>query len=319
MNVAHRRYSNMKTIFSLALLVVLATAAHAQRVNGYWYGKATVANGGNSNNYLIELVIDQKNSTSVQALINYYFKNTFRSFKVNGTYNADTRTVEFKDIPITYFASTTQFQVDCMMDFIAQLRVAKAGSNMNGRFVGKGDYRNTCPDIAFNIQLNEAANNRDSILTALREFKETYQLWTPDVADTLVAATVIQRPIVNYVVANAYKERQNVVTQEIEVESDSVTVSLYDNGEVDGDSVSIFYNDKLLAASQRLSAKAVQLTIGVDSTKPYNDLSMFANNLGSIPPNTALMLIHDGKKRYEVRLSSSLEKNGTVWIKRKKT
>jgi hypothetical protein len=45
---------------------------------------------------------------------------------------------------------------------------------------------------------------------------------------------------------------------------------------------------------------------------------MFANNLGAIPPNTALMLIYDGKKRYEVRLSSSLEKNAAVNIKRKK-
>jgi hypothetical protein len=49
-----------------------------------------------------------------------------------------------------------------------------------------------------------------------------------------------------------------------------------------------------------------------------NELTMFADNLGSIPPNTALMLIYDGKKRYEVRLSSSLEKNATVRIRRKK-
>lgn len=303
--------------FFFFLLLLSATLVQAQRVSGYWYGKATVANGGNSNTYLIELVIDQKGGSSVQALINYYFKNTFRSFKVNGRYDAASRTVTFNDIPITYYASTSQLQVDCMMDFIAQLRVAKAGSNMAGRFVGKAAYRNTCPDIAFNIQLNEAANNRDSILTALREFKETYQLWTPDVADTVVAATVIQRPIVNYVVANAYKERQNVVAQEIEVASDSLRIDFYDNGEVDGDSISIFYNDKLLASSQRLSAKAIHLSIGLDTTKQYNELAMFADNLGSIPPNTALMVIYDGTKRYEVRLSSSLQKNGTVRIRRK--
>ncbi|MBL0129845.1 MAG: hypothetical protein IPP43_00920 [Chitinophagaceae bacterium] len=45
---------------------------------------------------------------------------------------------------------------------------------------------------------------------------------------------------------------------------------------------------------------------------------MFAENLGLIPPNTALMVMHDGKKRYEIRLSSSLEKNATIRIKRKK-
>lgn len=308
----------MKSFF-LFLLLFLAAATQAQQVSGYWYGKATVANGGNSNTYLIELIIDQKSGSSVQALINYYFKNAFRSFKVMGHYDAKSRNLQFPNIPVTYFASNSQLQVDCMMDFLAQLRVAKAGSNLTGKFVGRDNYKNTCPEIGFTIQLNESANNKDSILTALRLYKETYQLWKPDVADTVVAATVIQRPIINYVVANEYKQRENVVAQEIDVESDSLRVDFYDNGEVDGDSISIFFNDKLLASSQRLSAKAIHLTVGLDSTKQYNDLAMFADNLGSIPPNTALMLIYDGTKRYEVRLSSSLAKNGTVRIRRKKT
>jgi len=308
----------MKTIF-LFLLVLLSIATEAQQISGYWYGKANVANGANSNTYLIELIIDQKSGSSVQALVNYYFKNSFRSFKVMGQYNAKTRSLQFPNIPITYFASNSQLQVDCMMDFLAQLRVAKAGSNLTGKFVGRDNYKNTCPEIGFNIQLNESANNKDSILTALRLYKETYQLWQPDVADTVVAATVIQRPIINYVVANEYKQRENVLAQEIDVESDSLRVDFYDNGEIDGDSISIFFNDKLLAASQRLSAKAIQLKISLDSTKEYNDLSMFANNLGSIPPNTALMLIYDGTKRYDVRLSSSLQKNAMVRIRRKKT
>jgi hypothetical protein len=61
------------------------------------------------------------------------------------------------------------------------------------------------------------------------------------------------------------------------------------------------------------------MNIKLDTTKEFNELSMFANNLGAIPPNTALMLISDGKSRYEVRLSSSLDKTGAVRIKRKKT
>lgn len=291
----------MKTVF-LYLLLLFSITLQAQTVNGYWYGTATVRNSDNTNNYLIELMIDQKGGSSVQALINYYFKNTFRSFKVAGVYNASERTLRFPNIPITYFASTSQYEVDCMMDLVAQLRVARAGSNLSGKFVGKEGYKYTCPEILFNIQLNEAANNRDSILTALRLYKETYQLWTPSATDTAVAATVIQRPVVNYVVSNAYKERENVVAQEIVAETDSLKIDFYDNGEVDGDSISIFFNDKLLASSQKLSAKAIHLAVGLDSAKEYNDLTMFADNLGSIPPNTALMLVYDGKKRYEVRL-----------------
>src|SRR5829696_5861467 len=153
----------MKKSF-LIMALFFCFAAQAQTVNGYWYGTATVRNGSSTNNYLLELIIDQKSGSSVQALVNYYFKNTFRSFKVPGVYHASSRTLQFLNIPITYFASSTKLDVDCMMDFIAQLRVAKAGSNLSGRFVGKEAYKYTCPEIVFNIQLNEAANNKDSIL-----------------------------------------------------------------------------------------------------------------------------------------------------------
>lgn len=302
----------------LTLLILLCVSMHgfAQNVVGYWYGTASVTNGGSANNYLVELILKQ-NGGAVDGIVNYYFKNTFRSFKTSGSFNTNSRELSLFNIPVTYFGSTAQMEVDCPMDLVAQLRVAKAGSNLAGSFVSKGAYKHTCPSINFNIKLNKDADNQDSILTALRQFKETYQVWSPSAADTLVAATVIQRPITNYVVANQYKERQKEVAQVIEVESDSLSIDFYDNGEIDGDSISIFYNDKLLASSQKLSARSIHLKVAVDSTKDYNEVTMFADNLGSIPPNTALMLVSDGRKRYEVRLSSSLQKSGTVRIKRK--
>ncbi|MEI9959262.1 MAG: hypothetical protein WDM90_23780 [Ferruginibacter sp.] len=39
---------------------------------------------------------------------------------------------------------------------------------------------------------------------------------------------------------------------------------------------------------------------------------MYAENLGTIPPNTALMIIYDGKKRYEINISSTKNSNGVV-------
>ncbi|HEX2532461.1 MAG TPA: hypothetical protein VHK69_01930, partial [Chitinophagaceae bacterium] len=124
-------------------------------------------------------------------------------------------------------------------------------------------------------------------------------------------------PVINYFVNERYKERENVVAQEIELDADSVQVSFYDNGEVDGDSISVFYNDRLLTFSRKLSAQAVQMRLGLDSTRAYNEISMFADNLGSIPPNTALMVVYDGKQRHEIRLTSNLQKNASVRFRRK--
>jgi hypothetical protein len=56
----------------------------------------------------------------------------------------------------------------------------------------------------------------------------------------------------------------------------------------------------------------------LDSTREVNEITMFADNLGSIPPNTALMIVNDGKKRHELRLTSNLEKSATIRIRKKK-
>lgn len=301
----------------LSVLLFIALSASGQTVFGYWYGYANVKTSSSANNYLVELIL-QPEKNYVKGVLNYYFKNTFRSLQVKGNYNATSRQLNLYDVPVTYYGSRANMEVDCMMNLRATLRVAKAGSNLSGGFVSLPEYRLMCADINFNLELNADASKQDSVLKALREYKESYQVWTPSAFDTLVPETVIQRKVINYVVEREFTERENVIAQEIEVESDSLKVDFYDNGEVDGDSISVFFNKQLMAFNRKLSTRAIHFDIVLDSAKQVNELSMFADNLGAIPPNTALMMISDGKNRFEVRLSSNLEKNGTVRIKRKK-
>lgn len=108
-----------------------------------------------------------------------------------------------------------------------------------------------------------------------------------------------------------FEKRNNTVLQTISVEQKTIKVDLYDNGEVDGDSISLFYNGKLLLSRKRLSEKAISLTIDVEDDIE-NELVMYAENLGTISPNTALMVVTDGKKRYEVRITSDLQKSGVI-------
>jgi hypothetical protein len=306
----------MKKLFFL-LLIGATISTHAQNVVGYWYGTMNVAGGVPANNYMVELIVKQ-NQTAVQAILNYYFRNTFRSIQLKGNYNSINRELSLFNIPVPYFGMNNNMQVDCQMDFIATHRVAKAGSNLTGRLIGRQGYQYTCPDVIFDLKLNRDAGNQDSVLLALKNFKETYQLWTPSATDTMIATTVVQRPVQNIVINKEFTARENVFQNEIEVTADSLQVDFYDNGEIDGDSISVFFNDQLMGANLRLSTRAIHLNLKLDTTREFNTLSMFANNLGSIPPNTALMMVYDGKKRYEIRLSSSLDKNAAVKIRRKR-
>ena len=100
--------------------------------------------------------------------------------------------------------------------------------------------------------------------------------------------------------------------------TDSLLLTLYDNGEVDGDTVSVILNGRMIMAKQGLSTKAITKTIYI--TPDMGDslqLVMYAENLGSLPPNTGLLLINDGKDRYEIRFAGDLTKNAAIVLRRR--
>ena len=303
----------------LLLLILLFSSFYAssQSVFGYWYGNANVKTNSSANNYLVEMVL-QPEKNYVKGILNYYFKNTYRSVKVQGNYNASTRQLSLYNVPVIYHGSISDFEVDCEMNMQATLRVSQVSSNLVGSFRSLPDYTYTCPEIVFDLVMNADISKKDSVLKAISEYKENYQVWQPQIQDTLVAVTVVPRKVINYVVEEDYKKRQKEIVNEIEVESDSLRLDVYDNGEIDGDIISVFYNEGLILNSQKLTHKSIRIDVVLDSTKEYNEVSMYAENLGLIPPNTALMVVSDGKNKFNIRLSSNLEKNATIRIKRKK-
>lgn len=109
-----------------------------------------------------------------------------------------------------------------------------------------------------------------------------------------------------------FETRRKDIVKTITIEQPTFRLDFYDNGEIDGDSITVFYNGKIVLSHQRLSDKPVSLTLALDKNAKENIVTMYADNLGSIPPNTALMIVTDGTKRYEVRIESDLAKSGSV-------
>jgi hypothetical protein len=108
-------------------------------------------------------------------------------------------------------------------------------------------------------------------------------------------------------------------TQSVFFQSDSLVLTLYDNGYVDGDTVSVVMNGDVIFSKQGLSTKAVSKTIYITKDTPDSiKLVMYAENLGSIPPNTGLLVVHDGEAVYDVRFSADLQTNAAIILRRKK-
>jgi hypothetical protein len=111
-------------------------------------------------------------------------------------------------------------------------------------------------------------------------------------------------------------KRTTEIIQAYDLTEDSVVLSLYDNGEIDGDTVSVFLNNELLVSKVGLTAKAFKKTIYFKPGEMIQ-LTLFADNLGSIPPNTGLLLITTANERYPVYFSSTLNKSSSVLLRRK--
>lgn len=106
--------------------------------------------------------------------------------------------------------------------------------------------------------------------------------------------------------------RENLLMKSLIVNSPEVTVKLYDNGEVDGDTISVYLDNKLVLSRKGLSAVPLTLTLKMDESDPDHELVMVAENLGRIPPNTSLMIVEAGEQRFDVRITSNEQKNAVV-------
>ena len=106
--------------------------------------------------------------------------------------------------------------------------------------------------------------------------------------------------------------RANPLVTKIESDPGNIKIDVYDNGIVDGDTISIYHNNVLVVSHVRISEKPTTIYIVIDPAHPHHELIMVAHNLGSIPPNTSLMIVTTPTKRHEVFISSNEQKNAKV-------
>jgi hypothetical protein len=196
------------------------------------------------------------------------------------------------------------------------------------------DDKKTVGSVKENIQQTaEAKKSEPVVVTKPAEQKKepVVEAAKPETKASIVSAekkeTDRQQPVSMFAdskpatasAALFIKERVVTAPQVVNFKSDSLELALYDNGEVDGDTVSVLLNGQLILAKQGLKASAIKKTIYAPANN--NDsltMVLYAENLGKYPPNTGLLIIHDGNDTYQVRFSADLQQNAAVIFKRKK-
>jgi len=328
----------MRGVALFCFLMILLLPAVAQQVNGHWYGVGKVQYPRQSNSYLSELVLRQQ-GTRVWGDFIYYFKDSILQVPIRGRYNNTTRSVQLQPFPVVYFQSMSASRgLYIRMEGYFRLVASKTESSLQGMLFSIPAYRYMVPDINFKlVKSNDTlplVKEPDTIpqpvkkVTVYKNISPAKPIAkpvtpTPIVPGTTaktVPLTITEFPVVAGAQISSYnlfKERSKDVSRVLEVDNDTLRLELFDNGQIDGDSVSVFLNNRLLLDKSMLDISGLKLTIRIDTSLAYDELAMFAHNLGNFPPNSALLVLYDGKKRYEIFLNSTLNSTATIRIRKR--
>ncbi|HEU4860870.1 MAG TPA: hypothetical protein VFT15_13580 [Chitinophagaceae bacterium] len=152
------------------------------------------------------------------------------------------------------------------------------------------------------VKTFELVYSREGKLETLKGY------WSGNVLNTLQSCDG-GSIILTRIKESAFKE-----IPEIKVDTGTIRLDFYDNAQIDGDSITVLVDKQVVLTHQRLTAKALTTYVKIDLNNTFHEIEMVAENLGSIPPNTAILIITAGKNRHQLSLSSSETKSARVRI-----
>ncbi len=267
--------------------MVLAPAM-AQPLSGIWTGSLTQENGGCYPVYHLELQISAGDGQLKGDAYDYYDHEKYVRHHFTGSFDSSARTMVLSETGLI----ASKIPPDCIAcTKVYILRWSKEGDQelLTGTWTGrKVGNAGVCPPGQ--ITLHRA------VVTAFPHD-------TGSTANTILNKAGGHFP--------SLEKRENQLFGSLRLQSPTITIDLYDNAEIDNDTVTVFLNNSILLYRQRLTDKPLRVTVNLEKDTDY-ELVMYANNLGTIPPNTALMVVTAGKRKYEIRLSASDQKNAAV-------
>ncbi|HEX7847210.1 MAG TPA: hypothetical protein VF476_15525 [Chitinophagaceae bacterium] len=271
----------MLRVSVLTVLLLLCASAFTQDINGIWKGKLVMEPGGCFPVYHIELQL-QIAGTKISG-VSYHYSDTTNYVKEDfeGSFDPATQAITINELKVMTF-KVPQDCIPCIKKY--SLTYHKGGGNvvteeqLRGSWTGTTmDNKSTCPPGTIVLQRFDKS-------TFKPEMKLPPQL----------------------------TNRKNELVKEIKVDTGTIRLDFYDNGQIDGDTISVFVNSSPVVSRQRLTAKPITVNIKIDQKRTEQEVIMVGENLGTIPPNTALMMVTAGNKRYQLYLTSDEKKNAMV-------
>ncbi|MGN6211966.1 hypothetical protein [Parafilimonas sp.] len=193
-----------------------------------------------------------------------------------------------------------QQQIADSLQAIAKLKEQQKLNAVNAQLSEK--RKKQIADSLENIAAIKQQRTKDSLSKALAAKEQRAIL------DSLETARAKPSSIKDKVL----EERGNVLLGAYHITTPDIVVDLFDNGEIDGDRISVYHNNRPVVNNELLSTKPITFTIHADALNRQHEFILVADNLGDISPNSALMRITVGKETYKLFVKTDLSTNAKI-------
>lgn len=344
----------MKIVFILFCLII-GNLLYAQNITGIWRGvfyERTLKGKKNLKNEIdqkfnFEIQINQHTNNQLDGVTySYKTKKFYGKASFKGSIDIRTKKILIEENNMLDLQIDNKSEI-CVMSCILEYNTEKDKIYLKGTFVSKNMNRKiecSSGDVILervnksefkkemfivekegikikkkNLENFDTKNSKeiDSSIMLEKDISEIKQMFLDSLfkVDTASPKTnTLALPFLN----NEKFNRPTIYLNTITVNVNKVLVDYYDNGIEDNDTITVYQNKILVINSGRVSNKPLQLKLVLDSSNSNQELVTIAENLGDIPPNTALMVITAGNNRYEIPISIDERRNAKVLFEYKK-
>ncbi len=310
---------------------------NAQQLTGIWRGQFVIDDKKRlktDNEFKFELQILQNADGTLRGVTyTYKVKEYYGKADFTGQISKNFTSVLIKESKITEVEKNDKTEVCLMICNFKYARNTKGEELLIGSFTSNKPISNQfC--FAGSIFLKKVSTSTFLIESFLKKFLNKNQTKisiktqssnkiTTDKdsiskkVDTLTNIPQMTLPKVNLfesIKPEVLTKRENKISATVQVNSKKIKILFFDNGVIDNDTISVFLNSHMIINKKRVSTQPISFEINFnDSIKKYEIIAT-ADNLGEIPPNTALMIIEADKKRIEIPIVVDFKVNAKIIV-----
>ena len=283
----------------LYLIIFIPSFIYGQDLTGFWKGKLTQDSGGYSPEYVLEINIVQKNKNLYGHTLAYSGQTVISKISFSGYIEKDSiYLIEDKDKVLKKILPE-DFSL-CIKNLILKYKKGEGGlETLTGRWTGKpldklkkNDYNNV-----FSLFTEQDGDCLPGYIFLSKN--DLAHIYTHQPSKYQVFKDSIYQTKINYI-------------EEIDVNNQVVKIAIADYEKVDGDKVTILLNQDTVAAQVKVTKAPKTFTLVLNSIYINNQLLIYAENLGKIPPNTCGIQVIDGDQEHLIYLSSDFKTTGAI-------